>query len=142
MDNCCYNRPYDDQTQIKIALEAQAKLHIQSQIKEGNLSLATSFILEFENQKNPYYDRQCAIADFFKYSMEYIDISKRPLVELRAQKIITTGVKFMDACHIACAELAKCDYFLTTDKRLLKYQDTTMMLVNPIDFLFENERSL
>lgn len=26
LDNCCFNRPYDDQSQIKINLEAQAKL--------------------------------------------------------------------------------------------------------------------
>lgn len=27
LDNCCYNRPYDDQTQLRISLESQAKLH-------------------------------------------------------------------------------------------------------------------
>ena len=26
MDNCCYNRPYDDQTHIRIYLETEAKL--------------------------------------------------------------------------------------------------------------------
>jgi len=25
LDNCCYNRPYDDQSQLKVSLEAQAK---------------------------------------------------------------------------------------------------------------------
>ena len=29
LDNCCYNRPYDDQTYIRIHLETEAKLHIQ-----------------------------------------------------------------------------------------------------------------
>ncbi|OWV14884.1 hypothetical protein SAMN05720766_1158 [Fibrobacter sp. UWH9] len=139
LDNCCYNRPYDNQSQIRVALESQAKLHVQSQIKEGNLSLVTSFVLEFENLKNPHLDRQCSIADFFKYSKEYIDIGKRTLIEHAAAEIVATGVKFMDACHVACAELAKCDYFLTTDKRLLKYKSSTMKLVNPIDFLFELE---
>ncbi len=28
LDNCCYNRPYDDQSQLKVSLEAQAKLEI------------------------------------------------------------------------------------------------------------------
>ncbi len=139
LDNCCYNRPYDNQAQIRVALESQAKLHVQSQIKEGNLSLVTSFVLEFENLKNPYLDRQCSIADFFKYSREYIDIEKRAIIEQNAEKIVATGVKFMDACHVACAEFAKCDYFLSTDKRLLKYKSSTMKLVNPIDFLSELE---
>lgn len=29
LDNCSYNRPYDNQSQMKIYLETQAKLHIQ-----------------------------------------------------------------------------------------------------------------
>ena len=39
LDNCCYNRPYEDQSQIRISLEAQAKLHIQSEIKMDSMSL-------------------------------------------------------------------------------------------------------
>ena len=35
MDNCTYNRPFDDQTQIKIALEAEAKRHIQRLVIEN-----------------------------------------------------------------------------------------------------------
>jgi hypothetical protein len=34
LDNCCFNRPYDDQQQIRIKLETKAKLHIQQQIVE------------------------------------------------------------------------------------------------------------
>jgi len=135
LDNCCYNRPYDDQSQISIALETQAKLYIQSRIREGYFLLVTSFVLDFENMKNPHFDRRCGISDFFRYSREYIDAGKRMLVEEIAQRIISTGVKLMDACHIACAEMAKCDYFLTTDKRLLKYSDSKIKLINPIDFL-------
>ena len=29
LDNCCYNRPYDDQSQIRVSLETQAKLYTQ-----------------------------------------------------------------------------------------------------------------
>ena len=29
LDNCSYNRPYDDQSQMRIHLETQAKLYIQ-----------------------------------------------------------------------------------------------------------------
>lgn len=35
LDNRCYNRPYDDQSQLRISLEAQAKLHIQEMIKDN-----------------------------------------------------------------------------------------------------------
>ena len=39
LDNCCYNRPYDDQSQLTISLETQAKLQIQKMIKNDDLSL-------------------------------------------------------------------------------------------------------
>ena len=35
LDNCCYNRPFDDQTALKVHLEAIAKLAIQADIKRG-----------------------------------------------------------------------------------------------------------
>ena len=28
LDNCCFNRPYDDQEQITVRLESEAKLEI------------------------------------------------------------------------------------------------------------------
>jgi hypothetical protein len=34
LDNCCYNRPYDDQENLPVSLEAQAKLYVQSLIKK------------------------------------------------------------------------------------------------------------
>ena len=37
LDNCCFNRPFDDQKQTRIRLEAEAKLCIQEQIRGGTL---------------------------------------------------------------------------------------------------------
>ncbi|MDR2716284.1 MAG: hypothetical protein LBB46_06020 [Coriobacteriaceae bacterium] len=34
LDNCCFNRPFDDQKQIKVKLETEAKLSIQRQISD------------------------------------------------------------------------------------------------------------
>ena len=50
LDNCCYNRPFDDQTQMKIHLETQAKLYIQAKIKEGAYDLVWSYILDYEKR--------------------------------------------------------------------------------------------
>jgi hypothetical protein len=45
MDNCCFNRPFDDQSQLRIRLESEAKLKIQEEIRAGNFQLAWSYIL-------------------------------------------------------------------------------------------------
>ena len=52
LDNCCFNRPYDSQSQMRISLETQAKLYIQDLIRNKELELAASHMLRFENQFN------------------------------------------------------------------------------------------
>jgi len=37
LDNCCFNRPFDDQSQARIRLEAEAKLEIQQRIADGTI---------------------------------------------------------------------------------------------------------
>ncbi|HQJ05355.1 MAG TPA: hypothetical protein PLI57_03120, partial [Spirochaetota bacterium] len=55
LDNCCFNRPYDDQKQHKIFLETEAKLFIQQRIKNGEFDLIWSFILDYENSANSLF---------------------------------------------------------------------------------------
>jgi len=45
LDNCCYGRPYDDQNQMRIHLEAMAKMEIQGMVVRGELELAASGFL-------------------------------------------------------------------------------------------------
>ncbi|MCK7575329.1 MAG: hypothetical protein MZV65_05220 [Chromatiales bacterium] len=48
LDMCCFNRPYDDQSQARIRLETEAKLLIQEHIHAGRCKLAWSAVLDFE----------------------------------------------------------------------------------------------
>lgn len=50
-----------------------------------------------------------------------------------------TGVKFKDACHVASAIYAGCEYFISTDTRLLKYDTQEIKMVTPIEFIMEME---
>ncbi len=50
-----------------------------------------------------------------------------------------TGVKFKDACHVASAIYARCEYFITTDVRLLKYRTEEIKMVTPIEFITDME---
>ena len=73
LDNCSYNRPFDDQEQIKIFLEAEAKKHIQRLIAEGTIELVYSYINRLENDDNPFPIRKNSINDFFRKSIFYVD---------------------------------------------------------------------
>ena len=55
---------------------------------------------------------------------------------LRAKEFEANGLKAMDALHVACAEAAKCDWFFTTDRGVLKKARdlTSMRVANPVEF--------
>ena len=121
LDNCCFNRPFDDQSQIKIRLETEAKLFVQTQISYG-LTLAWSYILDYENSFNPFEERRNAIQRWRKRAV--IDVSETPNTIERARQLRTLNIKGKDALHASCAAEAGCDYFpinfLSTDDILLK----------------------
>lgn len=140
LDNCCYNRPYDDQSQSRILLETQAKLLIQNLIKQKKIELVSSFSQRFENRKNPYEGRQVSINDFLRNNTSYYIGSER-IEDVRqlSKEIMSTGIKGKDAYHIASAVLSKCDYFVSTDDRVLKYSDNLIKCINPIDLMMQWE---
>jgi len=143
LDNCAYNRPFDDQTQIMIALETDAKRHIQRLIIEAKIDLAYSFINRFENSKSKMPLNKNSINGFFQNAAFYIDHTSAVSVGKRAVEIMKTGIKTRDAYHISCAVEGGCDYFITTDKQLLKHKYDKIIICNPIQFLnyYEEEQN-
>jgi len=137
LDNCCFNRPYDDQSQLRIEIETKTKLRIQKLIVEQKVELVISYMLEFENKDNPFTTRKSAIGDFFKYAA--INIKESPILLSIANDIVKSGLKPKDSLHIAAAIVAECDYFLTTDDRLLNYQDSRIHIMSPIAFILAEE---
>ncbi|MBP5591164.1 PIN domain-containing protein [bacterium] len=142
LDNCCFNRPYDDQAQLSINLEALAKLSIQQEIREGKVDLVTSYILLSENAANRFEAKRKDIQAFIdKQTHTFVSEASGSKVKEIAKEIMDSGVKLMDACHIACAIIAGCDYFISTDKRLLKYHSDQIKIVNPTTYVLEREET-
>ena len=138
LDICCFNRPYDNQKQLRIKLESEAKLFIQSLIVNKKLELIWSFALDFENSRNPYVAKQNAISDFAKHSNVFVFENEEILKN--AEIIKQHNIKELDALHIACAIYTKSDYFITTDDRILKYNDSRIKIINPLDFIIIYEK--
>ena len=140
LDNCSYNRPYDNQLQMLIYLETQAKLYIQELIKQKKLKLVTSYVLDYENSRNRSSQKRMAIEKFMEdYATFYVSNRNENRIKEYVTTIMETGVKEKDAYHVACAILAECEYFITTDDRLLKYQSENIKLVTPGEFIREVE---
>jgi predicted nucleic acid-binding protein len=135
LDNCCLNRPFDDQDIIRIKLETEAVMYIQSKIIDKTIELAWSYIIDYENQANPFDERRDAIVRWKSYAI--VDSEEDKGVLKKAGLIRKLGVKAKDALHAACAVQAGCDYFLSTDDFLLKKLEKLdgIKASNPIAFL-------
>ncbi len=135
LDNCVFNRPYDDQRRIDIRLEAEAKLFIQQEIKNEAIELVWSYILEFENANNPFRLRKEAILHWKNIASRHIVQNERVLNQ--SEELSRIGLKPADALHVACAIDAHADFFLTTDRGILKKMrdHPQIVVLNPIEFV-------
>jgi hypothetical protein len=137
LDNCCFNRPFDDQSQIRIRLESEAKLRIQDDILEGKFEFVWSYMLEAENLANPFDERKKPIGDWRQHAI--VSIKENPTILDNAKRLGQLGLRNKDALHLSCAISAGCRYFLTTDDQLLNkgkfIQD--LAVTDPIGFIRE-----
>lgn len=85
LDNCCFNRPFDDQKQIRIRLETEAKLNIQERILQKTIELAWSYILDFENEANPFEQRRLAISLWKKQELSLKRLKSLTKLALKAR---------------------------------------------------------
>ena len=135
LDNCCFNRPYDEQTNISIRLETEAKLYIQSEIKANNLLLYWSYMLSYENSRNSDLFKRNTIELWKDISFFIIQPDKS--IDIEATKLNKLGFKGADSLHIACSIIGECDYFLTTDKGILNKRKLIddINIINPLEFI-------
>lgn len=137
LDNCCFNRPFDDPRSMRVRLEAEAKLHIQELLRRGTVAFAWSFMLDFENRANPFRERRETITGW--KAAAALNIGWSEPVEEKAHAFAGRGLGAADAIHVACAVEAGCSHFLTTDRGLLgkrlHFSETTIL--DPVQFVKE-----
>jgi hypothetical protein len=135
LDNCSLNRPFDNQKQLRIRLETEAKLAIQENIHIGAIQLAWSYMLDFENSANPFVERRETILGWKKKAS--VDVEETSNILNLAKEIQHLGFKSKDCLHVACAIFAKCDYFISTDDGIVKRRNDVQKIKirNPLDFV-------
>lgn len=137
LDNCCYNRPFDDQKLLRVRLEAEAKLGVQQMILAKTVELAWSYVLDFENELNPFEQRRTAVRQWRTHAA--VDTNETKEILERAAELVQIGLKSKDALHLACAIALRCDVFLTTDDHLIKRAAgiADIKVTDPITFVRE-----
>ncbi|HSO88110.1 MAG TPA: hypothetical protein VLQ91_16280 [Draconibacterium sp.] len=135
LDNCSFNRHFDDQKQIRIKIETDAKLFIQEQIIKGSLKLAWSYMLDYENSANPFTEKKETIDNWKKYSIT--DTGETNNILSVAEELFNKRLKSKDALHVACAVELNCNFFITTDKTMIKklVNFKPVKIMSPVDFI-------
>ncbi len=119
LDVCCLNRPFDDQTQDRIRLEAEGVLLILTHIEAGEWQWIGSEVLDFEIEQTPDPERRHRVKLLTNSVHSSVLVEKADV--LRAQQLEIMKFHPFDApLHIACAERSGVDVFLTTNDQLLR----------------------
>jgi len=133
LDTSVYNRPFDDQTQPRIWLETLALVVILQMIEAGEAELVSSSVLEYENSRNPFPLRRRWVKRCLSLASHFQKVDED--MRARAQELEKEGVGAIDALHMACAEAARSEYFLTCDDRVIRRYKGGIRVLNPVNFV-------
>lgn len=140
LDVCCLNRPFDDQTQGRVRLEAVAVLTVLKRVEYAELLGIGSTVIQAEINKNRDQEHKARLQQLAGTATESVSVGLEQVQ--RAGELRKLGFQFFDALHIACAEAAGADVLLTTDDRFLRLAlrvstKLTVRVANPADWLME-----
>ena len=139
LDTCCYNRPYDDQSQDRIHDESEAVLSILHRSVSNGDTILGSNVLAWEIGRIADAYRHFKVFALYQAATECIDYNasiKKRAEELQSQ----VSIRALDSLHLASAEQGKADVFLTTDDKLIRVcrkLPLSIKVLNPISYLAE-----
>ena len=139
LDNSFLNRPFDNPAEKFNKLEADILFLILELVREGKLILVNSSVIEHENSLNPFPERKIFVERIIRRAKEYQNLNEK--IRKRAMEIETTmKIQPIDALHLATAEYAQVEFFITSDYTLVKRYKGDLRVIRPLDFIkhYEN----
>jgi predicted nucleic acid-binding protein len=139
MDVCCLNRPFDNQSQDKVRFEAEAVISILKRCgTDEGWELIGSDIVHLESSKSQDPIKRQKV--LLLHSSATSRVKYNEMIKSRAAEFRKHNVKNFDSLHLASAEYANADVFLTTDAQLIKAaarSDAKIRIENPLNFYME-----
>ena len=118
LDNCCLQRPLDNQTLPRIRVETEAVLAVLAAVQAKELSLLSSEALQYEVSRIVDETRRTEVLSVLSLASEYLQVTEA--VEVLALTFEQQGIGPMDSVHLALASTAKADFFCTCDDNLFR----------------------
>ncbi|MGC1133975.1 MAG: PIN domain-containing protein [Nitrososphaeraceae archaeon] len=139
LDNSFLNRPFDNPEVRHNRLEVEILFLILELVTEGKITLVNSSVIEYENSLNPFPERKIFIEKIMQQAKVYQNVDQK--IKKRAVEIEKAmKTQPIDALHIASAESAHVELFITSDYTLVKRYKGVLKLIRPLDFMkyYEN----
>lgn len=140
LDNSFLNRPFDNPDISHNRLEGEILFFILELVRKAKVDVVHSAVIAYENSLNPFPERKTFIDGLLKYAKAYQNLNEH--IEQRA-KILAEEMRLpaIDALHLATAEHAGVDFFITCDYTIIKKYKGKMRIATPLDFLTYYGRS-
>ena len=137
LDNCCYNRPFDDKSQQRIFEETNVIFNIITLSHELDYIIFGSDVLILEIAKIKDFQKQHQVLAFYSQTVnQNINLSEE--IENLAESIVKISkIHDFDALHLTSAIIGGSDIFFTTDYKFIKScdkLDLKISVINPINF--------
>jgi predicted nucleic acid-binding protein len=139
LDNCCFNRPYDDQTQEKVHLESEAVLGIIKRFKQLDFEIIGSAALDLEISKISDSYKRAKVRFFYERTITKKAKYNQATLERVKELQELSAIRVLDRFHLAFAE-NYADMLLTTDLRFEKACSKLgleIRVINPIVYFME-----
>ena len=108
-------------------------MFIQEGIKDGTFELVWSYVVDFENDANPYPRRKRFVSAWKSFAV--IDVGESEELLVLMESFEKRGVKSKDALHLAAAIVGQADFFITTDRGILNKSINKISVMNPERFV-------
>jgi predicted nucleic acid-binding protein len=89
--------------------------------------------MDYEVSFNPFLDRKNQILKWKNIAI--VDIGESEEIIASANEIMNKNIKPKDSLHLACAIKAECNYFITTDSKILNKPMEKIVVIDPINFV-------
>ena len=137
LDYNCFQRRFDDPSQIRIQFEALACEEIFNRAELEYVQLAWSFMHEDETLLCPFPNRKYVA--LILSSLCKTRVGPEDEIYESAQYFQKKyGISSKDSVHLACALNIKADYFISCDDKLVnqaKILGLDLEILNPVDYI-------
>lgn len=134
LDNSFLNRPFDDPEIGINKLDSEMLSLVIKLADKGKVNLINSSIIEYENSLNSIPERKIFVAEVLKRTNIYQNVDEN--IRKQAENLAkTTNISPIDALHLASAEAANADHFITCDYDIIKKYKGKVKVTTPLEFV-------